>query len=121
MNAGPRPMTVDDNGADADDNDLPGYAALLAAFHRAFGRELRQLVNGLPLPPDGRVLDLPCGDGFYTACLARRLFPSGSVVAADRSPAFLRAAARTLGRCRKSAPVEFVHADAYHPPFEDES
>jgi ubiquinone/menaquinone biosynthesis C-methylase UbiE len=100
---------------------LPAYAGLSAAFHRAFRRELRQVVNGLPLPTGARVLDLPCGDGFFTACLARRLHPDGSVVAGDLSPAFLRLAARVVGRSAKAAAVEFVQADAYHLPFDDES
>jgi ubiquinone/menaquinone biosynthesis C-methylase UbiE len=100
---------------------LPEYAGLLTAYHRAFRRELRQVVAGLPLPAGGRVLDLPCGDGFYTACLARVLYPFGSVVAADLSPAYLRAAAKLVGRCGKLAPVEFVRADAYRLPFDDGS
>jgi hypothetical protein len=39
---------------------LPGYAPTLLAYHRAFGRELRELIAGLPLRPGDRVLDLAC-------------------------------------------------------------
>lgn len=108
-------------GAGAPAERLPEYAGVLTAFHRAFRRELRRVVAGLPLPAGGRVLDLPCGDGFFTACLARELYPFGGVVAADVSPAYLRLAARVVGRSAKAAGVEFVRADAYHLPFDPES
>jgi hypothetical protein len=45
---------------------LPGYAPTLRAYHRAFERELRELIAGLPLRRDDRVLDLACGDGVYS-------------------------------------------------------
>ena len=91
---------------------LPGYALDLAAYHRAFAAELSAGVAGLPLPAGGRVLDLPCGDGFFSACLAGR---GAAVVAADLSPAFLRLAERT---CRDfPSRVEFVQANAYRLPF----
>jgi ubiquinone/menaquinone biosynthesis C-methylase UbiE len=119
MDAGQQPEAA---GRQAPGGDrLPVYAALSAAYHRAFRRELHQVVKGLPLAAGSRVLDLPCGDGFFTALLARQLDPVGSVVAADLSPAFLRLAARTVGRYTRAAPVEFVRADAYRLPFDDES
>jgi ubiquinone/menaquinone biosynthesis C-methylase UbiE len=100
---------------------LPDYAEALEAFHRAFGRELRQSVRAVPLKRGSRVLDVPCGDGFYTAALARRLHPSGSVVAADLSDACLDVARRTVARYSRLVPVEFVKADAYRLPFDDDS
>jgi SAM-dependent methyltransferase len=98
---------------------LPAYNATLTAFHKAFRRELRRAVRAVPLAPTGRVLDVPCGDGFYTVALARRLFPQGHAVAADLSDAYLCLARRRFARCRRVAPVEFVKADAHDLPFED--
>ena len=98
---------------------LPEYSASLRAFHRAFARELRRAVAAVPLPPGSRVLDVPCGDGFYTAALARRLYPFGSVTAADHSDAYLDAARSRLGRQERLADVAFVKADAYRLPFRE--
>ena len=100
-------------------DELPKYALSLAAYHRAFAEELSACVAGLPLPVGARVLDLPCGDGFFTACLAERVGKGGEVVGADLSPAFLRLAKRT---CREAAaPLTFVEANAYRLPFPDRS
>ena len=98
---------------------LPAYSASLRAFHRAFHRELRRAVAAVPLPPGSRVLDVPCGDGFYTAALARRLYPFGSVTAADHSDAYLDAARERLGRQGRTADIAVVKADAYRLPFRD--
>jgi SAM-dependent methyltransferase len=94
---------------------LPDYALSLAAYHRAFAPELAGCVAGLPLGVGGSALDLPCGDGFFTACLADRVGPTGRVVGADLSPAFLRLAGRTCDRVGRRP--ELVKADAYRLPF----
>jgi ubiquinone/menaquinone biosynthesis C-methylase UbiE len=96
---------------------VPDYDPLLVAFHRAFRPELRRAVAGLELPPAGRVLDVPCGDGFYTKLLARRLGPRGRVVAADLLPAYLRRAKRTIARTGLQRRVKLVPADIYDLPF----
>ena len=92
---------------------LPKYALSLTAYHRAFAAELAECVAGLGV--SGRVLDVPCGDGFFAACFAGR---GARVVAADLSPAFLKLASRA---CRTAGAVEFVQADAYRLPFPDRS
>ena len=51
---------------------LPAYDQQLSGFHRAFERELEAIVSQLPLGPTARVLDLACGDGFYTRRIAER-------------------------------------------------
>ncbi|MBA4064062.1 MAG: hypothetical protein C0501_10185 [Isosphaera sp.] len=102
----------------ADGTRLPAYEATLRATHRAFGRELRRAARALPLGPRDTVLDVPCGDGFYSAGLARRLFPQGKVVAADLSDAFLARARRRFARLTRVAPTEFVKADVYRLPFD---
>jgi SAM-dependent methyltransferase len=91
---------------------VPPYADALAALHRAFAAELRAAVGALPLRRDACVLDCPCGDGFYSACLAERLGPGGAVVAADANGGYLARARAAAG-----AGVTFVLADAYRLPF----
>ena len=105
----------------ADAPQLPDYAATLGAFHVAFRRELRRAVRAVPLPPGAAVLDVPCGDGFYTTLLARRLHPFGKVTAADLSDAYLATARAAVASGKQTAAVDFVKADAYRLPFDDAS
>jgi ubiquinone/menaquinone biosynthesis C-methylase UbiE len=93
---------------------LPDYAPAFDALHRAFAVELDQAIGELPLHAGARVLDAPCGDGFFTACLARRLGPAGAVVAADHCPEYLAWAERRVGTS-----ALFVLADSYRLPFAD--
>lgn len=102
-----------------DEAQLPDYAATLTAFHRAFRRELSRAVRAAPLPSGAAVVDVPCGDGFYTVLLARRLRPFGKVTAADQSDAYLSLARAAVAEAGDLAAVEFVKADAYHLPFDD--
>src|SRR5262245_57294893 len=97
----------------------PGYDPHLCAFHRAFAPELRQALRGLPLNGSGLVLDVPCGAGWYTRWLARRLADGGRVVAADLSADYLKRAARTVRPVIDR--VGLVQADAYRLPFADGS
>jgi len=57
---------------------LPVYDGQLSAFHRAFAAELQEILDRLPLQPGMRVLDLACGDGFYTRRIAERLGAGGA-------------------------------------------
>jgi len=100
---------------------VPPYADALAALHRAFHAELAAAVGELPLRRDARVLDSPCGDGFYSGCLAGRLGPGGEVVAADANGDYLARARATLPRAAGGARVEFLLADAYHLPLAEGS
>jgi ubiquinone/menaquinone biosynthesis C-methylase UbiE len=100
-------------------DELPGYADTLFAFHRAFRKELTRTVR--VVPRKARVLDVPCGDGFFTAALARRLHPHGSVVAADLSDAYLGVAREAVAKVEPPCPVEFVKANAYKLPFDDDA
>lgn len=93
--------------------ELPDYDDQLSAFHRAFARELERVVASLPLRPEMRVLDLACGDGFYTRLLSNRLGPRGLVTAVDVNPAY-------LARAKQAAPrAQFVAASFDHLPFPD--
>ena len=98
-------------------NAIPDYDPLLRAFHRAFRRELRRAVGTVELSPAARVLDVPCGDGFYTALLARRLHPRGRVIGADLLPGYLTRARRTVARAGLDRGVKIVPADVYNLPF----
>jgi ubiquinone/menaquinone biosynthesis C-methylase UbiE len=87
------------------------------AYHRAFERELRELIAGLPLQPDDHVLDLACGDGVYAHWLAERLGPGGRVLAVDLSPAFLELARREIPSGDLADRVTFARADLRHLPI----
>ncbi|HEY8505985.1 MAG TPA: methyltransferase domain-containing protein [Gemmataceae bacterium] len=102
--------------------ELPSYAGSLDSFHRAFPRQLARMVEDLPLRPGDRALDVPCGDGFFTLLLARRVGPTGRAVGADLSEDCLRRARRNArGRAGESARVEWRRADAYHLPFDPDT
>ena len=100
---------------------LPDYNTQLSAFHRAFEPELGALLDRLPLSPAMRVLDLACGDGFYTRRLAERLGAGGVVVGVDLDPAYLDAARRETARFSGPATIELVQASFDRLPFPDGS
>src|SRR5438105_3701538 len=89
------------------DRTLPRYAEQFAAFHGAFAAELRELVGLLPVTPQMRVLDVCCGDGFYTGLLAERLISPGEVVGLDINPCFLELARQKLARQELRCEVKF--------------
>jgi ubiquinone/menaquinone biosynthesis C-methylase UbiE len=95
---------------------LPNYDPALKAYHAAFEPELKAAIGCYDFSASPRVLDSPCGDGFYTKLFARHM-RGGTLVAADHSPAYLDRAKTAVGATR--VPVEFVKADAYRLPFED--
>lgn len=91
-------------------DQLPDYDPLQRAFHQAFEPELTEVIGHLTVAPDARVLDVPCGDGFFTRRLAGRLSGAGRVVGIDQSQAYLDRAARAGG------PAEYRRGDAYALP-----
>lgn len=115
-----RPIAIDPAPAAATGgsrDELPPYAPLLAARHAAHRRELALIVAELPITPGQRVLDVPCGDGFYLPHLAEQVGPSGDVTGADIAPAFLHWARRAARNA--AAPVRQVVASAFALPFPD--
>jgi ubiquinone/menaquinone biosynthesis C-methylase UbiE len=92
----------------SDPSELPSYADQIAAFHRAFAGELRAIIRSLPLGPSSRVLDVGCGDGFYTALLAERLESPGAVVGIDINRAYLDLARRNPALASARCDVEFI-------------
>ena len=100
--------------------DLPHYAVLLAARHAAHRKELCRLLaenwDGQSL----KILDVACGDGFYTAAFSDILCPPSEIVAVDVSPTFLHwSASRGDLLQRAGVAVSFVEADAARLPFPD--
>lgn len=100
-----------------DAGNLPVYAAETTAFHQAFASELRAAVGSLPLTPTMQVLDVCCGDGFYTRLLAERLTDRGHIIGADRSSAYLTLAERRCAADVARCSVRFIACDlASLPP-----
>jgi ubiquinone/menaquinone biosynthesis C-methylase UbiE len=100
---------------------LPAYDAQLSGFHRAFEPELQQIVDALPLTPAMKVLDLACGDGFYTRRIADRLGLGGSVTGVDLNPAYLSEARREAAHKTGHAAMAFVAASFDRLPFADDA
>jgi ubiquinone/menaquinone biosynthesis C-methylase UbiE len=98
---------------------VPDYDAQLSSFHDVFTAELEQLLAGLPLTPAMNVLDLACGDGFYTRRISRRLGRDGAVVGVDLNRTYLAEARRRAPRERGGAAIDFVAASFDRLPFAD--
>jgi ubiquinone/menaquinone biosynthesis C-methylase UbiE len=105
----------------AEERGLPDYDAQLSDFHRAFEPELEQVLEGLPLTPQMKVLDLACGDGFYTRRIAERLGQGGSVTGVDINLALLSEAHRTAAHRTGRAAIELVTASFDRLPFPDDT
>jgi ubiquinone/menaquinone biosynthesis C-methylase UbiE len=83
---------------------------MLAAYHRAFAPELREVIAGLPIREGDRVVEMACGDGAYSPWLAGRVGPAGAVVSIDISRDYLRVARAESSRTAVAARV--AHAAA---------
>src|SRR5215212_9485386 len=106
------PSAVTQSSVLADSNtDLPDYAPMLTAYHRAHAAELRMMVGDLPLREGDRVLDMPCGDGVYTALLAEQVGSSGSVIGVDLSASYIQLARAHADREASSASICFQTGD----------
>lgn len=92
----------------------------LSAYQAAFRPELEAAVRAYSLPAGARVLDCPCGNGFYTDLFAHQL-TSGTLVAADLSADRLARARDSVRPASPHLAVEFSEADTYHLPFDDNS
>src|SRR5579859_1589293 len=93
---------------------LPPYTAMLHAYHRTFASELRALIATLSCTRQARVLDMPCGDGCYSAWLCAH---AGTVHAVDRSLPMLALAERHLNRFQLLQQVRLIQADVHDLPF----
>jgi ubiquinone/menaquinone biosynthesis C-methylase UbiE len=93
---------------------------VLQAFQQAFRPELEAAIRSYDLPDEARVLDSPCGDGFYASLFARHM-RSGTLVAADLSAKCLANAQNAVQAVSAKLAVELHQADAYGLPFADDS
>ncbi len=100
---------------------LPAYDDYQSSFHEAFRRELHRLLDALPVAADGRVIDVPCGNGFYSRRLAERLGAGARLHAVDASEEYLTLTRAALAEVPTGAEVEVRRADAYHLPYPDAS
>jgi ubiquinone/menaquinone biosynthesis C-methylase UbiE len=114
----PRPGPRIDRSTTA---ELPPYARELAAFHSAFSGELKNLIGGLPLSPEMRVLDVGCGDAFYLDLLAERLQHPGGVVGLDVNSAYLEVAHQRMRNHRERCEVRLVQGSLHDLPLDDTS
>jgi SAM-dependent methyltransferase len=101
----------------------PDYDNQLSGFHRVFERELEAILDQLPLGAGMRVLDLACGDGFYTRRIAERLGDAGWVTGVDINLAYLADADADAEAARRGgrAKIDFVAASFDRLPFPDHS
>ena len=98
---------------------LPEYASMLAAYHRAYAPELQAIMDTLPLRLGDRVLDMACGDGTYAPWITRHIGEQGRVVAADISFDYLRIVQRQIGARAVAARICLSMADVGQLPFRD--
>src|SRR4051812_8034249 len=99
--------------------DLPDYAPMLAAYHRAHAAELRSMVGDLPVQAGDCVLDMPCGDGVYTVLLAEKVGSSGCVVGVDLSTSYLAMSRNRADQSAMAARTRFQVGDIASLPFDD--
>jgi SAM-dependent methyltransferase len=103
------------------DRRLPSYDGQLSDFHRAFEGELQAIVDALPLGSGMRVLDLACGDGFYSRQIATRLGAKGSITGVDINLAYLAEARAEVPVRAGRAAIGFVASAFDRLPFRDRS
>jgi ubiquinone/menaquinone biosynthesis C-methylase UbiE len=98
---------------------LPGYAQMMADYHRAFAAELRGVVSSLPIEEGDVVVDLACGDGAYSYWLADRVGETGTICALDVSAAFLAVARRSVPSASLGSRIAFLRSDVHRPPVHE--
>lgn len=86
----------------------------------SFETEVSSLVDRLDLRTGDTVLDVACGQGNFTAALAKAVGPEGLVIGVDISRAMLARAAVHV-REQRLENVLLIRADALHLPLADRS
>jgi ubiquinone/menaquinone biosynthesis C-methylase UbiE len=96
-------------------DSLPKYADRLESLHHALEDDFRRIVRSVPLGPEQTVLDVGCGDGFFTSLLAES---NAKAVGLDTSEAFLQ---RAREAAQGKSNLQFAEGDARKLPVEDVS
>lgn len=104
LSSHPVPIPANNN----DSESLPDYAGEMDAFHRAFERELKILVESLPIRPGMRILDVGCGDGFYLKLLAEHPARPAAVVGVDSNAEYLALAREKQSQGKRACPIEVL-------------
>jgi ubiquinone/menaquinone biosynthesis C-methylase UbiE len=100
---------------------IPHYAASLTRAHRLHRREFKRVVNSLPIPEGGRVLDLACGDGIWLRWLAERTGPKGQALGIDELGSLMRLGRQVVHPQHPAAVRRFVVSQADRLPFHNDS
>lgn len=102
--------------------ELQFRATAAAGYDQSVGlmtsRYIPPLLCSVSIAPGQRVLDIATGTGIAAEALAAAIGPSGSVVAADISPAMVR---KARARLTKLANITFAVEDGQSLTFADES
>ena len=116
-----RSLETSENASRTSERSLPAYNNQLSGFHGAFERELQAIVNELPLSSEMRVLDLACGDGFYTRHIAERLGSGGFITGVDINLAYLSEASEEAAHQSGRAKIDFIAASFDELPFPNDT
>jgi ubiquinone/menaquinone biosynthesis C-methylase UbiE len=95
------------------------YDAYQSSFHKAFEPELYGIIDQLPIPKRGSVIDVPCGNGFYTKRLVEKLGAGARLIGIDTDARYLRLARSAIKGA--NAKAEIQKANAYDLPFQNKS
>lgn len=80
-----------------------------------FRRRVVEIINGLEIKENDKILDCGCGEGFYVMVISS-LFPKVKLVGLDHDPAILKKAQRWL---KNKKNITWILGDIYKIPFKD--
>src|SRR5581483_2256149 len=100
---------------------LPSYEVLLGSYHAAFSKELKIILEELPICSGDTVLDAGSGDADYTAWMAPLVAPNGQVTGVDQSSAYLKFARRKVRRLPFGDLITFKRGRIQKLPFRSNS
>lgn len=102
-------------------DELPAYAPMLTAYHRAAAADLAAMIAELPIAADAQILDMACGDGVYSVWLAERVGAQGQVVGVDVDQAYLEVARNHAEASHVAERISFQTGDIHGLPFADDT
>ena len=102
----------------------PSYTGwFLDSGFRRWMQPSERIIKRSAIKPGMRVLEVGCGSGAYTTCVARAVVPGGKVYALDIQRKMLDQLQRKLDKPenRDIKNIELIETSAYEMPFEDRS